>query len=156
MRKELVAILADVDGQVDEHVRYQAYRQAFALSSPADDRALIEVVLHDPDVGMAESAVGEHVERRAASREGFAEWAASIADLVAGHDFLTTRIAEWLVVLGVVDGRTDLVEAVIEASDWCQRTVVATVESDAVLRRLAEAGRTKRVRNAARQRLSRE
>lgn len=152
----MVAALSGLDVETDaDHQRYQTYLRAFAVASPADDRELIGFVLGDPDAALAESAVGTHVEHRAELGEGFRAWATSIADLIDGRDFLTTRVAEWSLVLDLRAGRVDRLDELVEASDWCQRTVADTATSAAVLQRLADSGRTKGVRNSARRRLPR-
>jgi hypothetical protein len=140
----------------DEHQRYQFYLKAFALAPPPDDRVLLRTVLRDPDVAMGEAAAVEFVERQAQrrpSRESFASWAGSVADLTSGHDFLSRRIQEWDQFKHIMAGGR-ISEDFSEAwSGWLQRKLSEELMIPESLARIAELGRTKRIRSTARQRL---
>ncbi|MGW6416237.1 hypothetical protein [Streptomyces sp. NPDC055055] len=124
----------------------------------ADEVTLVASVLRDPDRGMASSAVGRHVDRRAAALltgPRFTDWSAALADACAGDDFLVRRLREWTLLDTVARGGPWSADEVTGASDWFQRTVATTPvpTSPEALRLLAERGRTRRVRHAADHRL---
>jgi hypothetical protein len=67
----------DSDWDPVEHVRLARYRRMFDEVTPADAAALTAQVLTDPDKGMANSAVCEYLDRRAAellTDPGYPAW----------------------------------------------------------------------------------
>lgn len=116
-------------------------------------------MLTDPDEVMARSAVLEHLDRRAAALltgPGFHAWTERLVRVVGEDGFLTRRVEEWRLLRAVVLEQPWGREAVLSASDWFQRRLVAAAPPGAeVLPVLAGEGRTRRVRDAAGERLRR-
>ncbi|SMQ17072.1 hypothetical protein SAMN06272771_3454 [Streptomyces sp. Ag82_O1-12] len=147
----------DAEAGPAEHARFAAHLVELEQVADADEAGLVAGVLADPDRVMAGAAVVRHLDRRAA--ELFAtplweEWAEAIARVMTGHAFPVRRLQEWsllrAVVLGLPWHRDDL----LGASDWLQLKAAAGRNPEA-LQVLAESGRTKRIRNAARTGLGR-
>lgn len=143
-----------------EHQRFARHLRALASVPPAAEAALVATVLRDEDAQMGQSAVIRHVDRRAAellADSRFAAWADSMATVIADSDFLTRRLREWTLLRAIVLDEPWSAGELADASDWFQRTAVASpkVTSPAALGVLATRGRTRRVRNAAGQRVGR-
>ncbi|MFD5738202.1 hypothetical protein ACFXJM_09095 [Streptomyces massasporeus] len=141
-----------------EHARYAAYLVELEGVADADEAELVAGVLADPDRVMAGAAVVRHLDRRAAellSTPLWEEWAEVMARVVTGHPFLVRRLEEWAlfraVALRLPWHRDDL----LAASDWLQLKAADGTTPEA-LRLLAESGRTKRIRNTARESLRRQ
>ena len=146
------------DREPAEHRRFASYLAALEAVAEADEAGLVAAVLDDRDALMADSAVSRHLDRRAAALLGgpaFAEWARTLADVVAGSGFLTRRLWEWSLLHSIAQGRSWTADDLTEASDWFQRAAVATpaVTAPEALGLLARSGRTRRVRVAASRRL---
>lgn len=150
----------DVDSLVsDEHVRYEFYVKAFALAPPPDDRSLLRVVLRDPDHPMGEAAAVEFVGRQAqqhTSYQAFVSWAAGVSDITRSRVFLSRRIQEWSNFKQIMETGHLSSDSLNQFSDWLQRKLSEEADSPEVLATLAEFGRTKRIRNAAKQHLTTE
>jgi hypothetical protein len=136
-----------------EHERYARYLLEFANVAEDGEPGLIRAVLADPDQVMAESAVVRHLDLRAAALlagPGFPAWAERMGALVAEHRFAARRLREWVLLRAITRdegwGETELTGA----SDWLQRRACAEPAAPAALAVLAEQGRTRRVRTAAR------
>ncbi|MEU6469588.1 hypothetical protein ABZ927_13685 [Streptomyces massasporeus] len=141
-----------------EHARHAAYLVELERVADADEAELVAGVLADPDRVMAGAAVVRHLDRRAAgllSTPLWEEWAGVMARVVTGHPFLVRRLEEWTlfraVALRLPWHRDDL----LAASDWLQLKAADGTSPEA-LRVLAESGRTKRIRNTARESLGRQ
>ncbi len=135
-----------------EHVRFAGCLRALERVPEADESGLIEKVLADPDRTMARSAVLRHLDRRAAELCGdpaYASWAEEMARVTASVPFLVRRLAEWSLLRAIGTGHAWDREALLLASDWLQRKVADGVNPEAVAA-LAEGGRTRRIRHAAR------
>ncbi|MGW1761045.1 hypothetical protein [Streptomyces mirabilis] len=137
-----------------EHRRFACYLQALEAVAEADEADLVAAVLRDQDTTMADSAVGRHLDRRAAdllTGPAFTAWARTMTEVIADRDFLTRRLCEWTLLRTITLGEPWAAEDLTSASDWFQRMATATqvVASPEALRLLAEHGRTRRVRNAA-------
>lgn len=146
------------DREPAEHRRFARYLEALETVAEADEAGLVAAVLDDRDALMADSAVSRHLDRRAAALLGgpaFTEWVRTLADVVAGSDFLTLRLREWSLLHSIARGRPWTADELTEASDWFQRTAVTTsaVTDPGALELLARSGRTRRVRVAASRRL---
>ncbi|MFD7412474.1 hypothetical protein ACFVZ3_40695 [Kitasatospora purpeofusca] len=142
------------DDEPPEHRRYAQYLLALESVAEAEEAGLLAAVLRDEDRSMAEAAVNQHLERRAAEQltgPGFPAWAALTAEVVGERAFLVRRLREWTLLRSLALDEPWSEEELLTASDWFQRTVVTTrlVTSPAALGLLAERGRTRRVRNAA-------
>ncbi|WP_205624210.1 hypothetical protein [Amycolatopsis vancoresmycina] len=133
-----------------EHERYARYLLEFANVSDDDEPELVRAVLTDPDRVMAESAVVRHLDLRAAALlagHGFPAWAARMGALVLDHRFPAQRLREWVLLRAITHDEGWLASELTSASDWLQRRACAV---PAALTVLAEHGRTRRVRTAAR------
>jgi hypothetical protein len=147
-----------VDNEPAEHRRFARYLQALETVAEADETDLVAAVLRDQDATMADSAVGRHLDRRAAqllTDQAFTAWAQTMAEMIAERAFLTRRLHEWSLLRSIALGNPWTAEDLTGASDWFQRTAATTqiVTAPDALRLLAEHGRTRRVRNAASHRL---
>jgi hypothetical protein len=154
---ELRELAAQVghDGQLeDEHARFAVY--SAAIQDPAQWDLLLPAVAQEPDGNVASDILAKLLER-VPRPERAAILRVAPADRTT---FLVRRDAD----LGVLDDlaseeSTDgaVVERVVEGSDWLQRRVVDRdgAVPGTVLEALAERGRTRKVRAAARERLRR-
>ncbi|WP_330302048.1 MULTISPECIES: hypothetical protein [unclassified Streptomyces] len=147
-----------LDEEPAEHRRFTHYLHALATVAETDEADLVAAVLHDQDATMADSAVGRHLDRRAAgllTDPQFTAWAQTMAEAIADRDFLTQRLHEWTLLRTLALGNPWTDEELTAASDWFQRMASTPqfVASSEALRLLAERGRSRRVRNAASQRL---
>ncbi|MCX4524288.1 MULTISPECIES: hypothetical protein [unclassified Streptomyces] len=142
-----------------EHWRYARHLDSLAAApDEAAEAERVAAVLRDPDTVMAESAVVTHMDRRAAqllADERFPGWAGAMGGVLGGRAFPVRRLREWTLLKSINQGEPWSVAELSAASDWCQRTAVTLLTSYEALGLLAEAGRTRRVRNAAAQRLLR-
>lgn len=142
-----------------EHWRYARHLESLDAASgePAEAEA-VAAVLRDPDPVMAESAVVTHLDRRAArllADEAFPAWARAVGATLGDRTFAARRLREWTLLKAITRGESWSAEELLAASDWCQRTASQSLHADEALRLLAAAARTRRVRNAAAQRLLR-
>lgn len=154
------AAAADAPGP-SEHWRYERHLASLAVAPAGSAEAEAEVVaevLRDPDPVMAESAVVTHLNRRAArlpAGQEFAAWAQAMTAVLAGRAFPERRLREWSLLKAVTRGASWSAADLTAASDWCQRTAAHSLDSAEALTLLAAEGRTRRVRNAAAERLRR-
>ncbi|MGW4895607.1 hypothetical protein ACWEQL_25570 [Kitasatospora sp. NPDC004240] len=143
----------DHDDEPPEHRRYARHLAALESVAEEGEADLLATVLRDECVSMAEAAVNQHLERRAAEQltgPRFPAWAGMMATVVEDRDFLTRRLREWTLLRAVVLDEPWTDEELLAASDWFQRTAVAVQPvTPRALGLLAEHGRTRRVRNAA-------
>lgn len=72
-----------------------------------------------------------------------------MARTTSSYPFLERRLREWTLFRAITLGLPWQQDALVESSDWLQRKVAAALNADA-LALLAEHGRTRRIRNAAR------
>ncbi|WKV75665.1 hypothetical protein AW27_031575 [Streptomyces sp. PCS3-D2] len=144
-----------------EHWRYARYLESLAAVPCGDAQAEAEVVtavLGDPDRVMAESAVVTHLDRRAAALladDRYTVWARAMSGVLAGRVFPERRLREWSLLTAVTRGEPWSAADLTGASDWCQRTAVRLLTCHEALELLAAGARTRRVRNAAAERLRR-
>ncbi|MFE1291240.1 hypothetical protein [Streptomyces sp. NPDC058751] len=146
----------DPNGDPDEHVRFARYRRAFAEVAPADAAALVARVLTDPDKGMANSAVCEYLDRRAAellTDPGYPSWCLEMAGPVAVDDFSARRLDEWTLLRVITLSEPWDAEDLLAASDRLQLHTSENSSAVTALEVLAESGRTRRIRNIAKSRL---
>uniref|UniRef100_A0AAU3HQM4 Uncharacterized protein n=1 Tax=Streptomyces sp. NBC_01393 TaxID=2903851 RepID=A0AAU3HQM4_9ACTN len=147
----------DPDWDPDEHVRFARYRRAFDEVAPADAASLIARVLTDPDKGMANSAVCDYLDRRAAellTDPGYPAWRLEMTGLVGVDDFSTRRLDEWTLLRAMTLNEPWDTENLLAASNWLQLRTAEKFSGVTVLEVLAESGRTRRIRNIAESRLS--
>ncbi|MFJ6569059.1 hypothetical protein ACIQNU_16690 [Streptomyces sp. NPDC091292] len=142
------------DEEPAEHLRFARWLSALETVAEADEADLVAAVLRDPDANMAESAVGRHLDRRAAEMltdPRFTTWARTLADVIAERHFPARRLGEWSLLRAITLGEPWAVEDLLGATDWCQRMVPSTAIPTApdALELLAERGRTRRIRVAA-------
>ncbi|MFF4444047.1 hypothetical protein [Streptomyces sp. NPDC001502] len=144
-----------------EHWRYARHLESLAAAPGPGAQSEAEVVaevLRDPDRVMAESAVVTHLDRRAVqllADEEFPAWARAMSAALAGRAFPERRLREWILLKAVTRGEPWSAEELTAASDWCQRTAARLLTSYEALTLLATDARTRRVRNAAADRLRR-
>ncbi|MER7732851.1 hypothetical protein ABTX80_18380 [Streptomyces erythrochromogenes] len=144
-----------------EHWRYARHLESLAAAPGGTAEAeagVVTAVLGDPDRVMAEAAVVTHLDRRAAgllADDGFTVWARAMAGVLAGRAFPENRLREWSLLKAVTRGEPWSAAELTAASDWCQRTAVRLLDSHEALELLAADARTRRVRNAAAERLRR-
>jgi hypothetical protein len=173
LRRDLTALLAnaglvdvDIDEAVaDEHVRSAAYRRVVAAAAAGEsrdaDRDLVAALVRDPDQLAAKSAVVELVDRIAAkapSPDAFRQWADGIlpaADRLPSEGnraFVHGRVGDWLLYLSVEAGNVPSEAELAGATPWMQRLLAEESTSRPVLALLAESGRTRKIRNIAKNR----
>ncbi|MFD7624974.1 hypothetical protein ACFV7Q_02805 [Streptomyces sp. NPDC059851] len=131
---------------------------AVAVAVAVAEADAVAAVLRDPDPVMAESAVVTHLDRRAAQLlddAAFPGWADAMAVALGDRAFPAHRLREWTLLRAVRRGEPWSTAELTAASDWCQRTAVRLLTSYEALTLLAASARTRRVRNAAAQRLRR-
>ncbi|MCM1966000.1 MULTISPECIES: hypothetical protein [unclassified Streptomyces] len=142
-----------------EHWRYARHLESLAaVSGQPGEAEAVAAVLRDPDLVMAESAVVTHLDRRAAgllADEAFPAWAQAVGAALGGRSFAARRLREWTLLKAVTQGEPWSAGELLAASDWCQRTAAQSLHADEALRLLAAGARSRRVRNAAAQRLLR-
>ncbi|GAB7108676.1 hypothetical protein JCM4814A_69900 [Streptomyces phaeofaciens JCM 4814] len=137
-------------------MRFAAHLRALGAVEPGEEAGLAHRILtDDPDRAMARSAVVRHLDRRATTLYGapdadWEQWRAGMAEAVGTDAFLTKRLAEWTLLHTLLTRPGD--PAILStASDWLQRRLTERPDTPApVLAWLAEHGRTRKVRAAAR------
>ncbi|WP_217168690.1 hypothetical protein [Streptomyces sp. AC512_CC834] len=142
--------------QPAEHLRFAAYLRELAQVTDAEETAVVTKVLTDPDQTMARSAVLRHLDRRATTLylgPAFEPWAQALTQAAEHHPFLSRRLQEWSLLRAVILGQPWRSGDLLESSDWLQHNAAATSDTKA-LQILADSGRTKRIRNAARTNLA--
>lgn len=172
LRADLATLIAnaglvdvDVDEAVaDEHVRWSAYRKVIAVAAAGqhrdDDRALVATLLRDPVDLVAKSAVVELVDAIAMKTTDpatYRRWAADLAPELAGladghHEFVRRRVHDWSLYLAIQTGHTPTAAELNNVTNWMQRLLADSATSRATLALLAETGRTKKIRNVAKNR----
>ncbi|ULR54228.1 hypothetical protein [Streptomyces deccanensis] len=144
--------LHDIVQNPDEHVRFAAYLDQLQQVADADEVDLVSRVLTDPDLTMARSAVVRHLDRRAAELHfdpAYNEWAQAMNQATIGHPFLAQRLREWALFRAIKLKLPWHPDDLLESSNWLQLKTAAEANTEAI-EILAEAGRTKRIRNTAR------
>ncbi|MFJ6797314.1 hypothetical protein [Streptomyces sp. NPDC091268] len=134
-----------------EHLRFWAYLSALEQVTDADEADLIREILADPDRAMAQSAVLQHLDRRAPDLlpgPAYAPWAASMARLAVHHALLNRRLQDWSFFRAIALKHPWEPEALLRSSDWLQSMAAAVPHTEAA-EILAQHGRTKRIRNIA-------
>ncbi|MGW2044224.1 hypothetical protein ACWCPF_03435 [Streptomyces sp. NPDC001858] len=131
-----------------------------AAPAAAEAPLIRRILTEDPDRLMARAAVVRHVDKRAAKLAGSGSgsgaetwhtWTAALTEAIGDDPFLTLRLQEWTLVHEATTTHAWSPSALSAASDWLQRRLTETPGVPApVLAFLAEHGRTKRVRAAAR------
>ncbi|WP_406062270.1 hypothetical protein OG462_29740 [Streptomyces sp. NBC_01077] len=130
----------------DGHARWELYRAA--LASDAARPGLLAAVVAESDGALASGVVGEALERVPRADRNI--WVEALSPAVRA--FSERRARE----LGLLEDLRAGAAApapdsgsVAGWSDWLQLRIAAEVSDGAVLRLLAESGRTKRIRRAA-------
>lgn len=101
---------------------------------------------------MAQSAVLRHLDRRAAGLypgPAYEEWAQTMTRATIDHTFLAQRLREWSLFRAITLRLPWQPDDLLASSDWLQLKTAAGTNTEAI-ETLAEAGHTKRIRNAAR------
>ncbi|WP_431677086.1 hypothetical protein [Kitasatospora sp. KL5] len=149
----------DEGWEEDEHVRYWLYQECLSACTAGTEAAIVEIVVRDPDRAMAESTLVRYVDGLApdcGSAGSFADRVQGIAARAAGFDFLRTRIEHWMLVKRADTDPAGVLPEILAGTHWLQRRTVETSRSRRVLTALAEDGGSRKVRNAAAERLRRE
>ncbi|MFJ6946903.1 hypothetical protein ACISU4_20000 [Streptomyces wuyuanensis] len=142
----------DILQNPDEHVRFAAYLEKLRHVADPDEVDLVSRVLTDPDPTMARSAVLRHLDRRAAGLypgPAYEEWAQAMTQATIDHPFLAQRLREWSLFRAITLELPWQPEHLLASSNWLQLKTAAGTNTEAI-ETLAEAGRTKRIRNTAR------
>ncbi|MFC5183614.1 hypothetical protein [Actinomadura harenae] len=146
----------DILQNPDEHVRFAAYLGRLGRVADPDEVDLVGRVLTDPDQAMAQSAVLRHLDRRAAGLypgPAYEGWARAMTRAVTDRPFLTQRLREWTLFRAVTLKLPWQPDELLASSNWLQLMTAAGTNTEAI-GILAEAGRTKRIRNTAKATLS--
>jgi hypothetical protein len=148
----------------DEHERWAAYRQVIASVAAAEDRtgdrALVATILRDPADLVAKSAVVELVDAIALKTTDPAEfrrWTSGLAPELdrladAHREFVWQRVRDWTLHLTIETGHAPTAEELNAATNFMQRFLADRSTSRATLDLLGEMGRTKKIRNIAKNR----
>ncbi|MFE3269958.1 hypothetical protein [Streptomyces sp. NPDC059215] len=142
----------DILQNPDEHVRFAAYLDKLGHVADANEVDLVSRVLTDPDQTMAQSAVLRHLDRRAAGLypgPAYEEWAQAMTQAAIDRPFLAQRLREWSLFRAITLKLPWQLEDLLASSNWLQLKTAAGTNTEAV-EILAEAGRTKQIRNTAR------
>lgn len=138
----------------DEHARFNFYARLVDGAELPDD--FVHVILKDPDRIMAESTLLRYVDHTAEllkTPAAFEAWAASVNGEFAGSVGIVRRVEEQLIRLRLLSGIQDDLNGLLESSDWLQRRMVEESVLPSVMEALAGGGRTKRVRNMAKEKI---
>ena len=147
----------DILQNPDEHVRFAACLDELEHVATPDEVDLVSRVLTDPDQTMAQSAVLRHLDRRAAEfypGSAYEGWAQAMTQATIDHPFLAQRLREWSLFRAITLKLPWQPDDLLASSNWLQLMTAAGTNIEAV-EILAEAGRTKRIRNTARTGLNR-
>ncbi|MFD9595745.1 hypothetical protein ACFWA9_23770 [Kitasatospora sp. NPDC059973] len=139
------------------HARSADCRRAFAEVSPEDAAALVTRVLTGPDPATASEAVREYLGRRAAellTDPGYPAWCLAMTGPVAADASAARRLREWTLLRAVTLDEPWEADTLLAASDWLQLRTAEESSAVIALAVLAEGGRTRRIRNTARSRLT--
>ncbi|PGH49709.1 hypothetical protein [Streptomyces sp. Ru87] len=101
---------------------------------------------------MAQSAVLRHLDRRAPDLcpdPAYEAWAQVMTQATIDHPFLTRRLQEWSLFRAVTLKLPWQPDDLLTSSNWLQLKTAAGANTKAI-KILAELGRTKRIRNTAR------
>lgn len=158
------ADLTEILAVEDEHVRWAAYRRMIASIAAGRDRdgdqALVAAILRDPADLVAKSAVVELVDAIAAKTPDPAEfqrWAADLAPELArladGHrEFVRQRVHDWSLYLAIETGHAPTADELAGTTNFMQRLLADSSTSRPALTVLGETGRTRKIRNIAKNR----
>ncbi|MFG3256885.1 hypothetical protein [Streptomyces sp. NPDC048172] len=173
LRTDLDALLAeaglidvDVDEALeDEHVRTSAYLRVVQVAAAShgrdQDRALVATILRDPYENGSRTAVVALVDAIARKMTGpaeFREWADGLLPEIErfegeGHrEFIRRRVDDWLFRLSVEDGHVPTAAELAPVTNWMQRLLAEHSTSAPLLALLAGSGRTRKIRNIAKNR----
>ncbi|MFJ5221050.1 hypothetical protein ACIP98_41205 [Streptomyces sp. NPDC088354] len=142
----------DILQDPDEHVRFAAYLDKLEHVGDPDEVDLVSSVLTDPDQTMAQSAVLRHLDRRATglyAGPAYEGWAQRMTQATIDRPFLAQRLREWSVFRAITLMLPWQPDDLLASSNWLQLKTADGTNTEAI-EILAEAGRTKRIRNAAR------
>jgi hypothetical protein len=173
LRDDLTALLADagiIDVDIDEaiedeHVRSSAYQRVISVAAASprrdDDRALVATIVRDPEEMVSRTAIVDLVDKiatKATDPADFQQWSAEILPETdrltteGNRRFIHRRIHDWMFHLAVKAGHIPTPEELTDVTDWMQRRTAEESSSVPTLTVLADHGRTKKIRNIARNR----
>ncbi|MFD5574785.1 hypothetical protein [Streptomyces cadmiisoli] len=139
-------------GVPEDVLRFTAYLQALRRIPDDEELSLITTILEDSDA-TAQSAVLRHLDQRADTLlrgEGYVPWAQAMTQVVAPRPFLIQRLHEWSLFRAVILSQPWSLDALTRASNWLQLKIAESQSAIEAVEILAQAGRTKRIRNTAR------
>jgi hypothetical protein len=142
----------DILQNPDEHVRFAAYLDKLGHVADANEVDLVSSVLTDPDQTMAQSAVLRQLDRRAAglyAGPAYEGWVQAMTQAAIAYPVLVQRLREWSLFRAVRLKLPWQPEDLLASSNWLQLKTAAGPNTEAI-EILAEAGRSKRIRNTAR------
>ncbi|MFE5596028.1 hypothetical protein [Streptomyces sp. NPDC056549] len=148
--------IRDILQNPDEHVRFAVYLDKLAHVADPDEVDLVSRVLNDPDQTMAQSAVLRHLDRRATDLylvPAYEGWAQVMTQATTDLPFLAQRLRDWSLFRAVTLKLPWQPDDLLASSNWLQLKTAAGTNTQAI-EILAEAGRTKRIRNTAKATLS--
>jgi hypothetical protein len=146
--KEINALVSD------EHGRYEFYIKAFALAPPPDDRTLLCTVLRDPDRQWVRQQPLNLLSAASSTTcllRGLSSVGRPFSGISQSQDFLSRRIQEWSEFKRMMDGVRVSLDSLGDMSNWLQRKLSDEVEPSETLAELIEFGRTRRIRDTAKQ-----
>jgi hypothetical protein len=173
LRADLAALLAgsgilDVDIEEaieDEHVRTELYLKVIAVATASqhrdNDRIIVATILRDPIELVSKTVVVQLVDNiamRTTDPAEFQQWAAGLIPKInlfkaeGSRRFLHRRICDWTIYLTINAGQIPTSAELTDATYWMQRIIAEKSTSLPILTVLAESGRTKKIRNIARNR----
>lgn len=141
----------DILQNPDEHVRFAAYLDELQQVSDEDEVGLVSRVLTDPYRTMAQSAVLRHLDHRAAGLypgPAYAGWVQAMTRATIDRPLLVQRLWEWSLFRAITLKLPWQPDDLLTSSNWLQLMTAAGTNTEAT-EILAEAGRTKRIRNTA-------
>ncbi|MFD1544523.1 hypothetical protein [Nonomuraea guangzhouensis] len=150
LRGKLIELARLQDGEAgdltDEHERWELYR--VAIEDGIGVAELFDLISLEPDSVLASSVVIQMVERSAPDERR--SWVARLP--AEGQGYADGRVVELETVDKLCSGEIphdQVTDSLENWSNWLQLRITEFVEDTAVLRILAEQGRTKRVRRQA-------
>lgn len=164
LENDLRAVLAVVGGHerdipqlvADEHLRYELYIEALR-NAEGRLRQVSDIISRDPDFAMREAALTAYIDEigSSAPHAVFSERVEKMGNALETSDYARVRCDEWREMKRMADVDFELPEAdvLLRASDWLQLKLSESAKSTSVLETLAASGRTRRIRNRAKNRL---
>ncbi len=147
--RQLEAILGTtvIADYSDDHTRWGLYRTA--INAPEALPTLLRAVSVEQDASLASGVVGEVLER--IDPQARPAWVQALDPSV--REFSARRTRELHVLESIRSGTfpaTQVADVIDEWSNWLQLRIATDVSDKVINQALSERGRTKRIRNTAR------